>query len=140
MHLHHWEHDTWLELLPRNHGLTILPYAKLSCYDFNVFIFHGHGLGLEAAVHRYGKGGTALQAVRRRLEMRPPPMVPKMGPKDLFVVGHYSVGVCDLDVRVVGLGEWTGDLNNSMKAGYAVVEPEHPEAPVRLGWRGRQPA
>jgi hypothetical protein len=129
-------HDTRLELLPRSHGLVITQAARLDCDSYSVHVLHGHGLGLEAAAQRYEGGAAALRAVRERLERIPPPLMPRLCPADWLVIGHYGIGVCDVMSRVVGLGDWTGDLNNPVKACYAVVEPANAEAPVRLGrWR-----
>jgi UDP-2,3-diacylglucosamine pyrophosphatase LpxH len=131
-------HDTHLELIPRAHALVIQETACLPLPGLDIYVLHGHGLGLERAVRQFGRGGAALRAVRQQLEEQPPPLVPRLSPTDWLVIGHYGVGVCDSLMRVVGLTEWKGNLRNPLKASYAVVEPAHTEAPVRLGrWGSR---
>jgi hypothetical protein len=125
-------HDTRLELLPESHGLTITQDAHLDCSSFCVHVLHGHGLRFEAAVQRCGPGAAALPCVRGRLQRNPPLSMPNLCSADWLVVGHYGIGVCDVTSRMVGLGDWTGEFNNPMKASYAVIEPTSTEAPVRL--------
>ncbi|MFX1561924.1 MAG: metallophosphoesterase [Promethearchaeota archaeon] len=126
----HGNHDPTINQLLTVPDCILRPTVLLRFPDTNIFIVHGHGIGLEAAISCHGYTSTAFAAAKQRLIRYPPLWLQEpMSQNDWLVACHYALPHIDFENRTAGLSPWTGSLDDNWHGHYLIIR-SHPTRPI----------